>query len=597
MGVTERFSRNNICIFFVKMIKTMPLQAFYMLLGTIINAALPAVQTLAVAEFINNAERIFQGAGLISEIIGPLTVMIAIICFQNLMPSVENMVNESSKNRLKLVLKEKFVRKQTLLKYYYIEDEASCALIHRVCEALEMRFERGFQNICEGIGLVVKCGSLLGIVMQASWISGMAIFAVSIPLFYIAMRTGEKNYSLQSDALEIKRRYEYLADVLTNRECAKERAVFGYNAHIEKEYDSYCEYANQKEAQIEKKKYANMKSGSLITLVLGIIIMFLLLPELQAGRISRGLYVGLVSAVLGLVQSMSWDLSGIMREYAGTKAYLKDADTFWNMEEKENADVEPQEIPDFQLQTIEFRHVSFRYPGAEEYVLRDCSFVLQGDKCYSVVGRNGAGKSTITKLLMGLYDDFEGEILINGRALHEYHYAEIKWLISVVFQDYARYALSVKENILLGNVNCQDFGLLEQIVQELELDEFVQKLPGGLDTVLGKVEEGSTDLSGGQWQKLAIARLLYSEAPINILDEPTAAIDALEENNLYQSFQKMCQGCTAIIVTHRLASAQIAERIIVMKDGRIVQDGRHEELVEVEGEYKRMYELQKKWYT
>lgn len=597
MGSIKKFSNYNIYMFFLKMIIIMPWQTAYLLFNSVINALIPAVQTFAVAEFINTVESIFTSVGTTSEVIWPFAAMIAVIVFQNVMPSVTNLVNESAQNRLKFVLRERFVRKQTVLKYYYIENEEFCALIHRVCEEPEKRFGKGFQNICDGIGLVVKCISLLGIVMRASWISGVAILAVSIPLFYMAMKTGKKNYALQNKALEIKRRYQYLADILTSREYAKERAVFDYNNYIEEEYDKYFQYANRKEEHIEKKKYANMKSGSLITILLGVIIMFLLLPSMKEGRISSGLYVGLVSAVLSLVQGMSWNLSGVMQGYASTKAYLEDVNIFWNLEEKEDADVEPQKISDFQLHSIEFRHVSFRYPGEKEYVLRDCSFILRGDKCYSVVGRNGAGKSTFTKLLVGLYEDYEGEILINGLGIQEYRYAEIKGMISVVFQDFARYALSIQDNILIGNIKHKDKKLLKRICKELEIDEFVQRLPHGLDSMLGKVEEGSVDLSGGQWQKLALARLLYSEAPINILDEPTAALDAKAEAKVYETFQKVNSKAFTIFITHRLGAARLADEILVLDQGRIVEQGTHEQLLTHEkGLYRDMFESQRSWY-
>ena len=139
-------------------------------------------------------------------------------------------------------------------------------------------------------------------------------------------------------------------------------------------------------------------------------------------------------------------------------------------------------------------------------MLKDCSFVLQGNKCYAVVGKNGAGKSTLTKLLTGLYEDYQGQILINGKDLREYRYGELKWMFSAVFQDFARYALSFRDNILVGNVNEENEPLLERIIEKLELESCVQELPRGMDSELGKLEKDGVDLSGGQWQKLAIDR-------------------------------------------------------------------------------------------
>lgn len=444
---------------------------------------------------------------------------------------------------------------------------------------------------------MVKCTALIGVVMQASSLSGAAILLVSVPLFYLAYKTGKQNYALQKDAVEVKRRYKYLSAVLSDREHAKERTLFGYSERIAKEYDSLSDYANRKEAAIEKKRYANMKSGSLTMVMLAVIIMLLLLPALSSGKLSNGLYVGLVTSILNLVQGMSWNLAGIMQGGADLNAYLHDVNAFLDMEEKANADAEPLKIPGFQVETIEFRNVSFRYPGREEYVLKDCSFVLQGNRCYAVVGRNGAGKSTLTKLLTGLYADYQGQILVNGKDLREYQYGELKWMFSVVFQDFARYALSFRDNILVGNVNDDNVQRMEQVIERMELKSCVQELPRGMDSELGKLEKDGVDLSGGQWQKLAIARLLYSEAPINILDEPTAALDPKGEAKVYEMFWKVNEEKFTILITHRLGAARMADEILVLDQGRIIEQGSHEALAGLEnGLYKEMFESQRCWY-
>lgn len=647
----------NIYIFLREMTGMIPFHAGYLLLIAVLNAFLPTVQALAIAEFVNRVEGAYGGVLEVRMILLPLIILLGIVIFKQMIPSATNLVNASAQNRLKAVLRNRFMRKQAALQYRYIEDSESCALIYRVCHNVENRFWTGYRTVCNGIELVVKCAALMSIVMQASILSGGAILLVSVPLFTLAYKTGRQNYVLQKDAVEVKRRYQYLAGILTDRDHAKERAMFGYSGQIAKEYDRLSEYVNRKEAVIEKKRYANMKSGSLTMVVLAVIIMLLLLPALSSGKLSNGLYVGLVTSILNLVQGMSWNLAGIMQGAADLNAYLHDVDVFLGMEEKEDAVAEPSRIPGFQVETIEFRKVSFRYPGREEYVLKDCSFVLQGSKCYAVVGKNGAGKSTLTKLMTGLYEDYEGHIFINGKDLRDYRYGELKWMFSVVFQDFARYALSFRDNILVGNGKDENERFLEQIIERLELDSCVQELPRGLDSQLGKLEKDGVDLSGGQWQKLAIARLLYSEAPINILDEPTAALDPRGEAKVYEMFRRvtmdegdaveeghvmeeghameeecamkeghaveeshameegrameeghaMEEGCAmgeeramkkfTILITHRLGAARMADEILVLDQGRIMEQGTHEALAGLEnGLYKEMFESQRCWY-
>lgn len=590
-------SKFPVFTFFMKVIRIMPFQAIYFLVDAVVNALLPSVQALAVAEIVDCVESAYSGMEEVNKVFGPLAVLLGVVVFKNMMPSVANLVNTAAKNRLNAVVRLQFIKKQTRLAYKYIEDDDACSLIYRVYKDVDAHFWSGYRTICNGIELVIKCAALINIVMRASLLSGIAIFAVSVPLFYISLKVGKQNYCLQKDAVEIKRRYKYLADILVNKEYAKERALFGYAEHIEQEFGQLSDCANQKEAAIQKKRYANMKSGSLTMVLLAVIIVLLLLPALKNGEVSNGLYVGLISAVLNLVQGMSWSLAGVMQGYASIKAYLQEVNIFWNMEEKEGADAEPKRIPDFELDTIEFRHVYFRYPGRVEYVLQDCSFMLRGNRCYAVVGKNGAGKSTLTKLLIGLYDNYEGEILINQRNIRDYRYEELKWMISSVFQDFARYALTLRENIFLGDINKQDLHLLRQIIEDMKMSKYIQELPYGIDSVLGKMEKDSVDLSGGEWQKLAIARLLYSEAPINILDEPTAALDPKSEATVYEMFQKVNGERFTILITHRLGAARMADEILVLDQGRIVEQGTHEDLVAQEnGHYQRMFESQRCWY-
>ena len=612
---SRRKTKYNLFVFLRDMIKMIPFHTGYLFLVAVINAFLPTVQALAIAEFVNRVEGAYGGALGVHMVLAPLILLLGIVVFKQMIPSVSNLVNASAQNRLKTVLRNRFMKKQAALQYRYIEDSQSCALIYRVCGEVEGRFWAGYQTVCNGIELVVKCVALMSIVMQASVLSGAAILLVSVPLFSLAYRTGRQNYVLQKDAVEVKRRYQYLSAILSDRDHAKERTLFGYSGQITKEYDRLSDYANQKEAAIEKKRYANMKSGSLTMVMLAVIIMLLLLPALSSGKLSNGLYVGLVTSILNLVQGMSWNLSGIMQGVADFNAYLKDVNVFWAMEEKEDAATEPLKIPGFRVESIEFRKVSFRYPGREEYVLRDCSFVLRGNKCYAVVGRNGAGKSTLTKLLTGLYEEYQGQILINGKDLREYRYGELKWMFSVVFQDFARYALSFRDNILVGNVKEDKEQLLEQVMEKMELGACVQELPWGLDSKLGKLEKDGVDLSGGQWQKLAIARLLYSEAPINILDEPTAALDPKGEAKVYEMFWQVTmegerskeEGISkeeahsmekfTILITHRLGAARMADEILVLDQGKIVEQGTHKALIGLEnGLYKEMFDSQRCWY-
>lgn len=224
------------------------------------------------------------------------------------------------------------------------------------------------------------------------------------------------------------------------------------------------------------------------------------------------------------------------------------------------------------------------------------SFKIEKGKHYAIVGKNGAGKTTITKLLLGLYDDYQGEILINGKDIRLYEKRTLMDMFSVVHQDFARYELSVSENIKLNDDSGEDKQWFNEVLKLSGLDVFTGNLPHGIDTYLGKLEKEGIDASGGQWQRIAIARALYKNAGVRILDEPTAALDPVSESEVYRMFGEISQNMTTVFITHRMGAARLADTIIVVSDGGVVETGSHEELVNTGGIYAQMYELQKEWY-
>ena len=216
------------------------------------------------------------------------------------------------------------------------------------------------------------------------------------------------------------------------------------------------------------------------------------------------------------------------------------------------------------------------------------------------MGVNGAGKTTITKLVTGLYDEFEGDILINGKNIKEYRQSELKSLCSVVYQDFAKYFISLKDNIAIGNINSMNQKGSENDIKDsmkiMGLEEVAEKLPKGWDTPLGKIKSGGLDLSGGQWQRVGMARAIVGNAPIKILDEPTAALDPISESHIYEEFEQISRGGTTIFISHRLGSTKLADEIFVIDHGSVAESGSHSELMKLDGIYANMYESQRSWY-
>ena len=277
---------------------------------------------------------------------------------------------------------------------------------------------------------------------------------------------------------------------------------------------------------------------------------------------------------------------------------MKEFTIFINLSEKRDANCLPIYDNDFVFESLEFKNVSFRYPKTQRYILNNCSFKMLNNKSYSIVGENGAGKSTIIKLLTGMYENYEGQILINNKDLKEYSFGFIKGITSIITQDFTKFALTIKDNVELGNMNKKDSKLIDEVLCQMGLEALIQKLPHGIETYIGKIKKESVDISDGQWQRLVLSRLLYSNSPINILDEPTASLDPIEESKVYQMLKELNRDKFTIFITHRLGAAKTSDEILVIANGNVAECGTHDNLMQKEnGIYKNMFNTQHAWYN
>ena len=418
-------------------------------------------------------------------------------------------------------------------------------------------------------------------------ISTIIIFIPNVAAKLLRMVAFEQ---LENEAAPLRRKFVYYEKCMTDKEYFKETRILGCCSYFKSIHAKLLRILNQLHfrAQLQKEK-VNFFINFLTVLAYGGII-FLLVYYVMKGTISVGAFAAVLASLREFYGFMDEVISERFAWAAENVATVKNYLSFIKDADKERKNVRlPEEFE------IKLEDVCFSYPQPDEgngrlFALEHVDLRIPWGQTVALVGENGSGKSTLCNVIAGLYEPTQGLLSYSEVQRDDGRVVEG---ISAVFQKFCRYKMRLSENITISEVTRR--------VTEEELRLLCEEVgvstewTGGMDCMLGK-EFGGTELSGGQWQRIAIPRGLFREKKLLILDEPTAAIDALEENNLYRSFQKMCHACTAIIVTHRLASAQIADRIIVMKDGKIVQDGKHEELIAMEGEYKRMYELQKKWY-
>jgi len=579
--------------------KLAPGYSIIIALQKLFQGLIPTFQLIAIAKFLDVAIGIFKGLYSKNEIITLLVILTILIAFEWISEQLVGFLEVKLELRLREKLRVMIIEKSAKLKYKYIENKETWDLISRISEKPESQFRTAYINLLDTIELVIKVLGLMVVLINAVWWAALLIILISIPSFYLSIKSGKANYDAFRDTAKYRRECDYIGEVLTGREAGDERALFQYTNELNKRWINLYEKVRKFEQKIELKWFMKMKLGGIITALLSMIIVLILLGPVKSGLLTVGMFISITNSLFYIIKIMSWKLTNCTEELVKNKEYLKDLATFMQLEDSTEAINKPS-IDSVKMKELEFRNVSFRYPDTERYILKDLSFIIEAGKHYSFVGINGSGKTTITKLITGLYDEFEGEILINGVDIKEYNQSDLKSLTSVVYQDFARYSISIRDNIALGNVAILDNKLNEdeinRAIRIVEIDDFIEKLDNGIETNLGKIKSGGIDLSGGQWQRIAMARSIVSNASLRILDEPTAALDPLSESNIYEKFEEISKGQTTIFISHRLGSTKLADEIFVIDNGCIVEKGNHEELININGKYANMYESQRSWY-
>lgn len=568
-----------------------PIAAFFYGFFDLAWAALTPVITLAAAHLIDAVVRTVRLDAPLQEVYRYLALLAGLTAFGWLRSALHNLADL----RLTLALRARYrtalTEKRTRLEYALLEQPDTWDLIQRVAANPEGgRLKATYYHLVDMAAFILKVGGLLILLASAVWWAPLVVFAVGGFALATGVRGGKALYQAERQVAEHDRRLDYLIGVLLGREAAAERTLFGASGMVTGMWRKSFRTALGVRLRARLRWYVNAYAGNLTNQVIWVLLMLALLPSLQSGAVSIGLFITLTQAFTRF--DIVWGFMDTVNGIAADAEFFKDLTAFLALPE-ENNDVAPlaraHVVPPAR---IELRDVRFRYPGAERYVLDGLSLTLEAGKRYALVGANGCGKTTVTRLLTGLYAPEAGCIWINDRNLREIDSAELRDLISVVYQDFARYSLSLRDNVFLGQEPADSGGVFERA----GLSPLIERLPHGADTPLGKIAADGVDISGGEWQRVAMARSLARPSALRILDEPTAALDPLAESELYASFERLTEGATTLLITHRLGATKTADVILVLEDGRIIEAGSHAELMQAGGLYARMYESQRYWY-
>lgn len=581
--------------------KHLPIYYLYILMSVIISTAGPFVSIIGSKYLIN--EIVYEQNRNMNMII----FWVAFICIGTYIHVVGNKFANEKQNycndRFDRMLHMEISSNTMKMKFEYTENSEMLDSINKAGRAFEQT--NLIQGLTDGIvgllsNILVLAGVIYIVVKCSVWLIIPVLLSFVVNT-YITMKTTKIKEQYFSEAMEMDRVVDYYIDELTTGEYAKDIRIYHSDDMIidnqKKQSNGIYNLSKKSEMKIWNKDKVAVTTTEVCDIVVYIILGINTLTE----KITVGDFSSLVQAILKFTEALNGISRGLLElKYTASVLkyyidYIEQAEIDRKYEESKNA-----VVPNINNGvSIEFKNVSFKYPNTDVYILKNINTIIHSGEHLSIVGKNGAGKTTFIKLLCRLYEVTEGEILVNGVNINAIEYSKYLDLLSVVFQDYKLMAFSIKDNIDMGQNKYPDVeNKINELCEIVEIDSWINSLKDKQNTNLYKMfDESGIEPSGGQAQKLAIVRALYKDSPIVVLDEPTAALDPIAEFEVYNNFDKLVGGKTAVYISHRLSSCRFCDRIIVFDGGTIIEDGSHDKLKEnPKGFYYNMYNTQAKHY-
>ncbi|MCJ2035977.1 ABC transporter ATP-binding protein [Methylobacterium sp. J-068] len=489
----------------------------------------------------------------------------------------------------------KLMRHAAELDLAQFEDSAQQDRLERARRQVTGRSNLLFQLFGQGQDLITLAAFAIGLIAYAPWLILLLAVAL-VPAFLNETSFNREGYRLAWTRTPERRQIDYLRFLGASVESAKEVKLFGLNGYIAERYGTLAArlLADNRALALRRAGWGGAFAA------LGTLAYYLAYATIVWRTLAGQFSIGDLAFLAGSFQRLRGLIEGLLlgfSQIAAQAQYLDDLFSFFAVVPEIRSPADPRPLPRPIRAGLVFEAVGFRYPGSETWAVRGLSFHLAAGEVLALVGENGAGKTTIVKLLTRLYDPTEGRVLLDGLPLSAYDLDDLRARIGVIFQDFVRFSFTASENVAVGRIDARgDADRIARAARRSLADGVIDRLPLGYEQPLGKRFAEGVDLSGGEWQKIAIARAYMREAEILILDEPTAALDARAEFEVFQRFRELSQGRTAVLISHRFSTVRMADRILVLDGGRVIESGSHAELQARGGRYAELFELQAAGY-
>jgi len=571
-----------------------------MALVTLLAAALPVSQAWVGKMIVDGVVQAINGGLQVEEglrhILPYLLAEFGLIMLGAALGQIRNLLEHVLNSRLSHYINNAIIRKSLTLDLRFFED---AQFYDKLQNARREADSRALMIINGGFMLVQNLIILLSFAVALfsfNWIIGLILFGATIPTFIAQTRYSGLNFRLLTWRAPEARRMQYFEHMLTVDSSAKEIKLFGLGNYLLDRYNELFWKFFKEDTNLARRR-------SLISLLWGLLATASyyasyawIIAETIGGAITLGsmtFYLTVFRQSQNTFQSL---FNGVGRLYE-SGLFMDNLFSFLNLTPQMARPENPAPMPTKIKYGIEFRNVSFRYPDRQDWALRNVNLHIKPGEKIALVGANGAGKTTLIKLLTRLYDPTEGQILLDGVDLRDFDPDELRDHIGVIFQDFVRFQNTAGENIGFGQVKAlEDKQRIADASERGGSNDVIAELPNGFDTMLGRWFEKGHELSGGQWQKIALARAFMRDSEVLVLDEPTSALDAAREYEIFQRFRELTEGKIAVLISHRFSTVRMADRIAVIENGTIGELGSHEELLALNGTYARLFNMQAEGY-